>query len=249
LVDNKNEIYGFEALARWKSPTLGEISPQIFVANAEESHLIIPIGNWILHQACLAQVEMKKRFGIKFVMSVNVSPIQMMQKDFIEVLTRIVHDTEIDPHYLVLEITEGVLIESSIYAEEIVDFLHGIGAKVALDDFGTGYASLTYLKQLPFDNLKIDKSFVDGIFGPKKDHSIIATIVQLAHTLEMKVIAEGVEKRKQYEYLKQIQTDVFQGFLFSKPLAFEETTHFIDQFYKVARNKRIDVFARRDYNE
>ena len=249
LVDSKNEIYGFEALARWKSPTLGEISPQIFVANAEESHLIIPIGNWILHQACLAQVEMKKRYGIKFVMSVNVSPIQLMQKDFIDVLTRIVRDTEIDPHFLVLEITEGVLIESSIYVEELMNYVHEIGAKVALDDFGTGYASLTYLKQYPFDNLKIDKSFVDGIFGAKKDHSIIATIVQMVHNLDMKVIAEGVEKRKQYEYLKQIQTDVFQGFLFSKPLNFEEASRYVDQFYKVAKNKRIDVFAGRDYYE
>lgn len=249
LVDNKNEIYGFEALVRWKSPTLGEISPQIFVANAEESHLIIPIGNWILHQACLAQVELKKRFDKKFVMSVNVSPVQLMQKDFIDVLRRIIRDTEIDPKFLVLEITEGVLIESSIYLEEVVDYLHEVGARIALDDFGTGYASLTYLKQIPFDNLKIDKSFVDGIFGPKKDHSIIGTIVQLVHNLDMTVIAEGVEKRKQYEYLKQISTDVFQGYLFAKPLVFEEASRYVDQFYKVAKNKRIDVFASKDYFE
>ncbi|MDD4184202.1 MAG: EAL domain-containing protein, partial [Candidatus Izemoplasmatales bacterium] len=126
---------------------------------------------------------------------------------------------------------------------------HQIGAKIALDDFGTGYASLTYLKQIPFDNLKIDKSFVDGIFGPKKDHAIIATIVQLVHSLDIKVIAEGVEKRRQYEYLKQIATDVFQGFLFSKPLTLDEAAHYIDQFYKVAKGRRIDVFAGKDFNE
>ncbi len=249
LISNSNEIYGFEALVRWKSPTLGEISPQIFVANAEESHLIIPIGNWILRQACLAQVEMLRHFNRKFVMSVNVSPIQLMQKDFIDILKQIIRDTEIDPKFLVLEITEGVLIESSVYLEEIVDYLHGIGSRIALDDFGTGYASLTYLKHIPFDNLKIDKSFVDGIFGPKKDHNIIAMIVQLVHNLDMIVIAEGVEKRKQYEYLKQISTDVFQGFLFAKPLTFEEAIHYVDQFYKVAKNKRIDVFASQDYFE
>lgn len=247
LIDNKNEIYGFEALVRWKSPTLGEISPQIFVANAEESHLIIPIGNWILREACKAQMELKRRFDRKFVISVNVSPVQLMQKDFIESLRQVVRETEIDPNYLVLEVTEGVLIESSIYLEEIIEYLHQIGAKIALDDFGTGYASLTYLKQIPFDNLKIDKTFVDGIFGPKKDHAIIATIVQLVHSLDIKVIAEGVEKRKQYEYLKQIATDVFQGFLFSKPLTFDETAHYVDQFYKVAKGKRIDVFAGKDF--
>ncbi|MDD4355092.1 MAG: EAL domain-containing protein, partial [Candidatus Izemoplasmatales bacterium] len=207
------------------------------------------IGNWILEEACKAQVDMLRRFNRKFVISVNVSPVQLMQKDFINILKQIIRQTEIDPHYLVLEITEGVLIESNLYLEEIVDYLHEIGAKIALDDFGTGYASLTSLKQIPFDNLKIDKSFVDGIFGPKKEHDMISRIIQLVHSLDILVVAEGVEKRRQYEYLKQISTDVFQGFLFSKPLGFEEALHYIDQFYKVAKSKRIDVFASKDYYE
>jgi EAL domain-containing protein (putative c-di-GMP-specific phosphodiesterase class I) len=192
---------------------------------------------------------MRKRFDKKFVMSVNVSPVQLLQKDFIDNLKAIIRETEIDPTFLVLEVTEGVLIESSIYLEEVIKYLHEIGAKIALDDFGTGYASLTYLKQIPFDNLKIDKSFIDGIFGAKKEHAIVEKIVQLAHTLEMKVIAEGVEKRKQYEYLRQIQADVFQGFLFSKPLTFDDSCRYIDQFLKVAKNKRIDVFAGKDFSE
>lgn len=249
LVDNKNEIYGFEALARWNSPTLGEISPQVFISNAEESHLIIPIGTWILRQACLAQVAMAKHFQRPFVMSVNVSPVQILQKDFPDVLRKVVMETDIDPHYLVLEITEGVLIDSTIYLEETINYIHEIGAKIALDDFGTGYASLTYLRKLPFDNLKIDKSFVDGIFTSKKDHSIIGTIVQLVHNLNMIVIAEGVETRKQYEFLKQITTDVFQGFLFSQALDLEAVERYVDQFYKVNKMKRIDVFAAKDYVE
>jgi diguanylate cyclase (GGDEF)-like protein len=249
LIDNKNEIYGFEALARWNSPTLGEIGPQVFIANAEESHLIIPIGTWILKQACLAQVNMAKRLGKQFVMSVNVSPVQILQKDFIDILKKVILETDIDPHFLVLEITEGVLIDSTIYLEETINFIHEVGAKIALDDFGTGYASLTYLRKLPFDNLKIDKSFVDGIFSSKKDHSIIGTIVQLVHNLNMIVIAEGIETRKQYEFLKQITTDVFQGFLFSKALDYEETLKYVDQFYKVNKTKRIDVFANKDYTE
>lgn len=249
LVDNKNEIYGFEALARWNSPTLGEISPQIFIANAEESHLIIPIGTWILRQACLSQVTMFKHFGRQFVMSVNVSPVQILQKDFPDVLRKVIVETDIDPHFLVLEITEGVLIDSTIYLEETINYIHEIGAKIALDDFGTGYASLTYLRKLPFDNLKIDKSFVDGIFTSKKDHSIIGTIVQLVHNLNMIVIAEGVETRKQYEFLKQITTDVFQGFLFSQAVDLETAEKYVDQFYKVNKMKRIDVFAAKDYVE
>lgn len=249
LIDNKNEIYGFEALVRWNSPTLGEISPNIFIANAEESHLIIPIGTWILKEACATQVKLKKQFQKSFKMSINVSPVQIIQKDFIDVLRRIIRETQIDPQDLVLEITEGVLIETTIYLDETIHFLHEVGAKIALDDFGTGYASLTYLRQIPFDNLKIDKSFVDGIFAGKKDHSIIGTIVDLVHNLDMKVVAEGVETRKQYEYLKQISTDIFQGFLFSKALELEDLKKFIDQFYKVAKTKRVDVFASKDYTE
>ncbi|MGD9909169.1 MAG: EAL domain-containing protein [Candidatus Izemoplasmatales bacterium] len=249
LIDSRNEIYGFEALVRWKSPTLGEISPQIFIANAEESHMIIPIGTWILREACRTQVKLKAQFGKSFVMSINVSPVQIIQKDFIDVLKRVIRETEIDPQDLVLEITEGVLIESTIYLEETINFLHNIGARIALDDFGTGYASLTYLRKIPFDNLKIDKSFVDGIFAGKKDHSIIGTIVDMVHNLDMKVVAEGVETRKQYEYLKQISTDIFQGFLFSKALELDELKKYIDQFYKVAKAKRIDVFAAKDYAE
>jgi diguanylate cyclase (GGDEF)-like protein len=249
LIDNKSEIYGFEALVRWNSPTLGEISPQVFIANAEESQMIIPIGNWILKEACRTQVLLRERFQKPFVMSVNVSPVQILQKDFIDVLKAVIRETDIDPKQLVLEITENVVMESSYLLEKTIEFIHEIGAKIALDDFGTGYASLTYLRQLPFDNLKIDKSFVDGIFASKKDHSIIGTIVELVHNLNMKVVAEGVETRKQYEFLKQITTDIFQGFLFSKPLSYDDVIEYIDQFYKVARQKRIDVFANKDYSE
>jgi diguanylate cyclase (GGDEF)-like protein len=249
LIDNRNEIYGFEALVRWNSPTLGEISPQVFIANAEESQMIIPIGNWILKEACRAQVEIFKQFNKPFVMSVNVSPVQMLQQDFIDILRSIIKETDIDPHCLVLEITENVVMESSYLLDKTIEYIHEIGAKIALDDFGTGYASLTYLRQLPFDNLKIDKSFVDGIFASKKDHSIIGTIVELVHNLNMKVVAEGVETRKQYEFLKQITTDIFQGYLFSKPLHYDDLIQYIDQFYKVSRQKRIDVFANKDYTE
>lgn len=243
LVTNDNEIYGFEALARWSSPILGEIGPQIFIANAEESYLIIPIGTWIFRQACLAQVEIRKKYNRNFVMSVNVSPVQILQKDFVSIVKKIVRETDVDPNYLTIEITESLFIEASVLLEDTIEQLHDIGIKLSLDDFGTGYASLTYLKQIDFDNLKIDKTFVDGIFANSTDHRIVATIVSLVHNLDMKVIAEGVETMKQYEYLKEIATDVFQGFIFSKPLKLEDVYIFMNRFYKIPKAKRAAVFA------
>ena len=248
LIDSRNEVYGFEALVRWKSPILGDINPQLFVNLAEESHMIIPIGAWVLGEACKRQVELSKIFGRPFVMSINVSPVQILQNDFIDLLQRIINDTNIDPRYLVLEITESVLIDSTVALEEAINYIHKINARIALDDFGTGNASLAYLRKLPFDTLKIDKSFVDGILELKKDYSIVGSVIDLVHNLNMKVVAEGVENRKQYEFLKQISCDVYQGFLFSKPLDFDQTVEYIDQFYKVAKAKRVDVFAK-DYVE
>lgn len=246
LIDIKNEVYGFEALVRWKSPTLGEINPQLFISLAEESHLIIPIGEWVLTQACQAQVEMSRIFERQFIMSINVSPVQILQKEFVEMLEKIINETGIDPKYLVLEITESVLIDSTVALEDAINYIHKINAKIALDDFGTGNASLAYLRVLPFDTLKIDKSFIDGIFVSKKDHSIVGSVIDLVHNLSMKVVAEGVESRKQYEFLKQIGCDVYQGYMFSKPLDFEDTIEYVDQFYKVAKAKRVDVFGK-DY--
>lgn len=244
LIDIKNEVYGFEALVRWKSPILGEINPQLFVNLAEESHLIIPIGEWVLREACRAQVEMSKIFDKQFNMSINVSPVQILQKEFVDMLERIINDTGIDPKYLVLEITESVLIDSTIALEDAINYIHQINARIALDDFGTGNASLAYLRKLPFDTLKIDKSFIDGIFSSKKDHSIVGSVIDLVHNLNMKVVAEGVESRRQYEFLKQIGCDIYQGFMFSKPLDFEDTIEYVDQFYKVAKAKRVDVFGK-----
>jgi EAL domain-containing protein (putative c-di-GMP-specific phosphodiesterase class I) len=198
----------------------------------------------VLEESCKAQVHMAKIFDRQFNMSINVSPVQFLQKDFIEVLKNIIRSTGIDPRYLVLEITESVLIDSTIVLEETINYIHAVGARIALDDFGTGNASLTYLRKLPFDTLKIDKSFIDSIFNSKKDYSIVGSVIDLVHNLNMKVVAEGVESRKQYEFLKQINCDIYQGFLFSKALDFEDTIEYVDQFYKVAKAKRIDVFAK-----
>jgi diguanylate cyclase (GGDEF)-like protein len=243
LIDIKSEIYGFEALARWSSPVLGDISPDIFISNAEENYLIIPIGTWILREACRTQVMLREKFNKEFVISVNVSLIQIMQNDYVDIVKRIIKETDINPEYLTIELTESIFIKSTIALDGKIDELHKMGVKFSLDDFGTGYASLTYLRNIAFDNLKIDKSFIDGILGAKKENRIVGTIVSLVHNLDMKVIAEGVEHKSQYEYLKQISTDIYQGFIMSKPLTVDETIEFIDQFYKIAKSKRVDVLA------
>ena len=208
--------------------------------------MIIPLGTWILRKACEAQVEIRKKLGKNFVMSVNISPVQILQRNFTTIVRKIIRDTDINPNFLTLEITEGVFIEASVMLEDTIEELHKMGVKLSLDDFGTGYASLTYLRQIKFDNLKIDKSFVDGIFGSEKDHRIISTIVNLVHNLEMKVIAEGVETRRQYEYLKEISTDVIQGYVFSKPLLIDDLYEYLDTFYKLTKSKRIEYFSKKN---
>ena len=243
LVDNKNELYGFEALVRWNSPILGEISPDGFITNAEENFMIVPIGSWVLKEACLAQVRLKKLYNKEFTISVNVSSIQLIQFDFVDTVKAVIKETDISPEYLTLELTESVFLDSTVMIEGKLADLKALGVRFSLDDFGTGYASLTYLRQIAFDNIKIDKSFVDGIFGTENDHKIVGTIVELVHNLEMRVIAEGVETKRQYEYLKQIGTDVFQGYLISEPLTEEKLDEFLKMFFKIAKAKRMDVLA------
>lgn len=243
LIDNKNELYGFEALARWNSPILGEIAPSNFITNAEENYMIVPIGIWVLREACNMQVRMKELYNKEFNISVNISSIQVMQFDFVDVVKSIIKETDISAEYLTLELTESVLLDSTILVDEKIADLKALGVKFSLDDFGTGYASLTYLRQIAFDNIKIDKSFIDGIFGTENDHKIVGTIVNLVHNLEMCVVAEGVESKRQYEYLKQIGTDIFQGYMISEPLNEEETKAFIKMLYRISKAKRMDVLA------
>ena len=243
LVDNKNELYGFEALVRWNSPILGEISPGHFITNAEENYMIVPIGTWVLREACAMQVRLKNLFNKEFTISVNISSIQLMQYDFVETVKSIIKETDISAEYLTLELTESVFLDSTVMIEEKIADLKALGIRFSLDDFGTGYASLTYLRQIAFDNIKVDKSFIDGIFGTENDHKIVGTIVNLVHNLDMVVIAEGVESKRQYEYLKQIGTDVFQGYMISEPITEEALKAFIKMFYKIAKAKRMDVLA------
>jgi EAL domain-containing protein (putative c-di-GMP-specific phosphodiesterase class I) len=218
-------LVGMEALVRWQHPSLGLLYPVEFITLAEESGMIISLGDWILRNAC-AQNKAWQNAGLTPMrLSVNFSARQFQQPTFISDINQILKDTNLDPRWLELELTESSIMKDP---EEAIEKLHELklmGIKVAIDDFGTGYSSLNYLKRFPIDTLKIDKSFVSDVCKDPHDTSIVRAIINLGHALDLTVIAEGVETREQLQYLTALECDVVQGFLFSKAVstkAFEE---------------------------
>ncbi len=213
-----NKIIGFEALLRLNSKELGFISPAEFIPIAEETGIIKEIGAWCLKTACMKNKEWRDK-GYDFEsIAVNISTVQFQQNNFIEIVTNILEETKLEPEFLEIEITESVLIRSLEKNIEILERLREIGVKIALDDFGTGYSSFNYLRMLPINTLKIDKSFIDGICSGPKEEAIAYGMIQLAHQMELEVVAEGVEDEKQLEVLQAKECDKVQGYLFSKPL-------------------------------
>jgi diguanylate cyclase (GGDEF)-like protein/PAS domain S-box-containing protein len=218
-------LVGMEALVRWQHPSLGLLYPNEFVPLAEDNGLIILLGDWVMRTAC-AQKKLWQDAGLTpLTLSVNFSARQFQQPTFITDVARILHDTNLDPRWLELELTESSIMKDP---EEAIEKLHELklmGIKVAIDDFGTGYSSLNYLKRFPIDTLKIDKSFVSDVCKDPHDTAIVRAIINLGHALDLTVIAEGVETKEQLQYLSALECDVVQGFLFSKALsvtAFEE---------------------------
>lgn len=227
-IDMSNgKISGFEALLRWNNKELGFVSPVKFIGIAEETHLIVPIGEWVLKNACSFLKQLHKRGYSDLIMAVNVSILQLMQEDFVDIVQRTLEAEKIDPKCLELEITESVMMESYQAVGDKLKRLKMIGVKIALDDFGQGYSSLSYLKQLPINTLKIDKSFIDSIDSENCNDSITGTIVMIGLKLGLTVIAEGVENREQLEYLKKHKCHKVQGFLFSKPLPEEAAVNLL----------------------
>jgi len=212
-----NAIYGVEALVRWKSQELGMVSPGDFIPIAEETGLIVPIGEWVLRTACKQNKEWQEQGYRPMVVSVNLSMRQFYQTDFIEKITSILSETQLDPEYLELEITESVAMHADT-ASNVLKELRKIGVKVAIDDFGTGYSSLSYLKRFRIDHLKIDQSFVQDIMNDVDNRDIISTIIKLGHNLNLKVVAEGVETEEQLDFLKKHHCDILQGYYFSRPV-------------------------------
>lgn len=215
-------ITGFEALLRWFNPVLGFMSPLKFIGLAEETHLIIGIGEWVLREACVFLRQLHENGYPDLIMSVNISIIQLIQDNFTNTVFRILEDSGLPARYLELEITESVLMESFQVTSEKLIRLKKRGIKIALDDFGKGYSSLSYLRQLPIDTLKIDKTFIDSIHQENIGRSLTGTIMEIGRGMGLSVIAEGVEKPEQVEYLIQHKCHKIQGFLISEPVPSDE---------------------------
>ncbi|OES46320.1 bifunctional diguanylate cyclase/phosphodiesterase [Domibacillus iocasae] len=215
-------ITGNEALIRWNHPSLGMISPAEFIPLAEETGLIVSIGEWVLRTACKQTREWQKAGFSEIGISVNLSPRQFQQANLIETVSEVLKETGLEPQYVELEITESIAMFNEEYVIAKLNEVKALGVKVAIDDFGTGYSSLSYLKNFPFNTLKIDKSFVQDIEVKSGDIKIINTIIAMAHNLKVNVIAEGVETEEQLQFLKRQKCNEIQGYLFSKPLSVEQ---------------------------
>jgi len=215
-------LIGVEALLRWRDPAEGLVPPDRFIPLAEETGLIVPLGEWVLRAAC-RQLKAWRESGIEInVVAVNLSPRQFQLPDITERVHAVLIETGLPPHCLEIEITEGALMERPEATLEKLAGLKALGLRLAIDDFGTGYSSLAYLKQFPIDKLKVDKSFVADIPNDPADVAITAAIIGLAKNLNLEVLAEGVETPAQLAFLDQKGCDTAQGYLFSRPLPPEE---------------------------
>ena len=212
-------LYGMEALLRWTHPVHGMISPARFVPIAEQSGLIVPIGEWVLAKACIQAAEWRAAGHEDFVMAVNLSPRQLSSPNLAEVVARTLATTGLPPSALCLEITESAIMEDPESGNAVLQSLKALGIKLAIDDFGVGYSSLSHLKYLlPVDVIKIDKTFIDGIVEGGDDRAIIAAVISLAHELGVQAVAEGVEDAAQVDALRALDCHIAQGYHFSKPV-------------------------------
>lgn len=215
-------IKGVEALVCWKFPGGETVSPERFIPLAEETGLIEPIGEWVLETACNQNMLWQKQGLPPQRIAVNVSVRQFYRDDFLEIVTRVLRRTGLDSRWLALEVTESVLMQDVEQTRNILVRLKELGVTVVIDDFGTGYSSLSYLKRFPVDTLKIDQSFVEGIPRNTEDSALTGAIIAMGHALGLEVVAEGVERLEQRDFLQQRGCDRIQGFLFHPPLTAKE---------------------------
>ena len=219
---HSKKMVSVESLIRWNSNKLGYVYPSRFISIAEETNMIIPLGEWILRKACSDFQELLKS-GLQLEhISINVSSIQLQDENFFSILNRVINETKIDPKKIELEITESFIATDSKKALEILNKIREKGISLAIDDFGTGYSSMSYLKKLPITRLKIDKSFVDDLPFSQESVSIAKAIISLAKSFGIAITAEGVENKEQLDFLINENCDEIQGYYFSKPITLEE---------------------------
>lgn len=229
---NTGRIVGVEALLRWQHPAQGLLPPTKFIPVAEEMGLISQIGEWVLYTACgQAQSWLKQGFEIQ--MSVNVSGRQFQQPNLFKTIENVLYETQLPPTLLQLELTEGILMQegkgSVDHCFAILSQLQNLGVHIAIDDFGTGYSSFSYLKRFPLNTLKIDRSFIKDICHDKDDAAITSAIIAMAHGLQLKVVAEGLENSEQVAFLYLRNCEIGQGFLFSRPQPADKITHLLER--------------------
>lgn len=215
-------VSGLEALLRWQHPELGLIPPNDFIAIAESSGLIVPIGEWVLRTACAQAVKWQAEGLPPVPIAVNVSALQFRQQGFCELVRSVLLETGLGPKYLELELTEGLLLTNADVVFVLIQELRQMGVKLTIDDFGTGYSSLGYLRQFKVNRLKIDRSFVRDVPLNADDSAITTAIIKMAKALNLDVLAEGVENAEQLEFLRDQNCYEIQGFYFSKPIGVEQ---------------------------
>lgn len=224
-----NRLVGMEALLRWRNAELGMISPVQFIPIAEATGLILPIGEWVLQQACRQAREWQERFGVELPVAVNLSARQFRHEELMQTVGKALEESRLPAHLLELEITEGLLIHDPQGAARIMGEMRQLGIRVALDDFGTGYSSLAYLKTFPLDRLKLDQAFVRDLPDNLSDRAIACAVIALGHNLELEILAEGVETTAQQDFLLEAGCNVFQGYLYGRPMTPTELEEAVGQ--------------------
>lgn len=228
-------LIGFEALIRWNHPELGRIPPLKFIPLAEETGLIIPIGEWVVHEACAQNARWAKAGYGPFKVSVNVSSVQFADEGFLDILISALNKSGMDSHHLEIELTESLLVKDVKFIANMLSGVKSLGATTAIDDFGTGYSSMSYLHDLPVDCLKIDRSFVintgDDTFASERKRNLLSKIVEMSHELGLTVIAEGFDNKQQFDYLVKIGCDVGQGFYLGVPMSAPEIEFYCSMYY------------------
>lgn len=227
------DVLWVEALMRWNNPIIGNVSPEIFIPLLEENKLMIQVGTWVLGKACRQLKRWRDVRKVNYGISVNVSPLQLKQRDFAEIVYSTLIDNELNPENLLIEITESKKLNADASVVRTLKALKEIGVRISIDDFGTGYNSLIYLQEFEFTSLKIDRSFVSNMKN-ERGKILAESIISIGHRMGVKVVAEGIENSEQYKNLREMGCDMFQGYYFCRPLPADDVFSFyINNQYRI----------------